>query len=151
MSDWSVPKADWNYKTPEAMVMNIREGRYAVEIDGKWTFMWVNSPTRGKYKGYFLVRTQHSESYTLAYAKRLDTDTNYFYNTRPSFDHALMMVACDPFTSAINYGIELGCCSRCARELTDERSRWYSIGPECEQHWPEIINYINETKGEFQG
>jgi hypothetical protein len=40
-------------------------------------------------------------------------------------------------------------CSKCGKKLTHGRSRYYGIGPECEEFWPEVINFINETKGVY--
>lgn len=139
---------EWPFKTPEAMVRNTRDGRYAVELDGKWTFLRFSRPKNGKRKGCLVVQTQHSEAYK-PFVTFYPSGSLFIAQNKSILDAALMMVAADPFTSAMNYGRELGCCSRCGRELTDERSRYYSIGPECEKYWPEIINYINETKGVF--
>ena len=144
---------EWQLTTPREMVENMREGRYAVEITlpGKptdWVFLRVSRPTRGKKAGSLVLQTQHSDYYK-PYLTIYPSGSLWFAQTGEKLDLALMMVAADPVTSAINYGRELGCCSRCGRELTDERSRWYSIGPECEKYWPEIITYVNETKGVF--
>lgn len=146
------PKA-WPFNTPLAMVEHMREGRYAVEVklENKptdWVFIRVSRPTRGKMKGSLLLQTQHSDYYKHLIIKR-PGGSIWVAQQGEKIDIALMMIAADPFTSAINYGRELGCCSRCGRELTDERSRHYSIGPECEKHWPEIITYVNEVKGVF--
>lgn len=146
-------KPEWNLRTPRPMVESMREGRYAVEVTlpnqpRDWIFLRVSRPKSGKKAGCLIVQTQHSDFYK-PYFTIYPNGQVYFYQNAPRLDMALLMVAADPFTSAINYGRELGCCSRCARELTDERSRYYSIGPECEKYWPEIINYINETRGVF--
>lgn len=137
----------WRFKAPRSIVENMRDGRYAVDFEGKWTFLRVSRPKHGALKGYFVVQTQHGESYAplVTIGPSSAPITHQTPNAR--LENALLVAACDPFTSAISYGIELGCCSRCGRELTDERSRWYSIGPECEKSWPEIVNYIDETKG----
>ena len=143
----------WQFKTPRVMVEQMREGRYAVEVTlpgqpTDWVFVRVSRPTRGKKAGCLVLQTQHSDYYK-PLLTIYPSGSVYFFKASEKLDMALMMIAADPYTSAINYGRELGCCSRCARELTDERSRHYSIGPECEKSWPEIINYINETKGVF--
>jgi len=145
--------AEWQFTTPRAMVEHMREGRYAVEIKlpGKptdWVFIRVSRPTHGQKKGCLVLQTQHSDYYKML-LQVYPSGHIYTAQYNEKLDMALMMVAADPFTAAINYGRELGCCSRCARKLTDERSRYYSIGPECEKYWPEIINYLNETRGVF--
>ena len=140
---------EWQIKTPRVMVEAMREGRYAVEVEGDWEFFRVSRPTQGKKKGCLVIQTQHSDYYK-PYIIIYPSGSVWFAQTKKRLDMGLMMVAADPYTSAINYGRELGCCSRCARELTDERSRYYSIGPECEKHWPEILTFVNETRGPFQ-
>lgn len=145
----------WPYPAPLAMVKNIREGRYAVEINepGRptdWVFVRVLKPTKGKRAGQINFTTQHSETYSpwMTFFPG-SYDTPYHWKESDKLGKALFIICTDPVTSAINYGRELGRCSRCGKELTDERSRWYSIGPECEKHWTEIINVVNETKGVF--
>lgn len=144
---------EWPFKTPEAMVRAIRDGRYAVSLNGgremdDFTFIRVSRPKNGKKRGCTIVQTQHSDAYKEAI---IFYPSGSFWVFNPRIDQQLLMVAADPFTSAMNYGQILDRCSRCAKSLTDAKSRWYSIGPECEKYWPEIVNYINETKGVFRG
>jgi DNA-directed RNA polymerase subunit RPC12/RpoP len=133
----------WPLRTPEPMVNNIKDGRYAVRADSNQPFVFVRvkRPKTGKKNGCLVVQTQHSDWYR-------DELTIYpsgrIWCPQPhQIDMPLLLVAADPMTGAMNYGMELGVCSRCGRELTDERSRWYGIGPECEHHWPEIIARVD--------
>lgn len=144
---------EWSLSTPRAMVEAIRDGRYAVSLTGgtekdHFTFMRITRHKTGKRAGQMIVQTQHSETYK-PYITFYPGGTFWMNQNKQSLDHALLMVAADPFTSAMNYARILNVCSRCGKTLTDERSRYYGIGPECEKHWPEIINYVNETKGLF--
>lgn len=145
----------WPLKTPRAMVEAMRDGRYAAAEQGyrgddfdHYTFIRVSRPTTGKRKGCLVLQTQHSEAYS-PFLTIYPSGKAYFYKNSNRLDMALLMIAADPFTTAMNYGRLIGRCSRCGKTLTDERSRYYGIGPECEKHWPEIINYVNETKGVF--
>lgn len=46
------------------------------------------------------------------------------------------------------YAREIDKCCRCNTRLTDERSRRYGIGPECEKHWPWIIEAVHLEEAE---
>lgn len=151
----STPMPEWRIKTPRAMVENMRDGRYAVSPTGSdeydhHVFIRVSRPTHGKKKGCLVVQTQHSDAYSpllIIYP----SGRAYFSQTSQSVDMALMLVAADPYTAAMKYSQIKKVCCRCGKQLTDERSRWYGIGPECKDHWPEIINTVNQTKGSFGG
>lgn len=138
----------WPLSTPEGMVRGIRDGRYAVRPDHNTPFRFVRvwRPTHGKKKGAIILQTQHSDAYkecvviwpsgrVSVYDKRIDP--------------LLLLVVVDPVTASINYGRELNRCSSCGRELTDGRSIYYSIGPECEKRWADLINYVDQTQGPY--
>ena len=57
------------------------------------------------------------------------------------------LVCIDHKTAAYHYGQELKACHICGRDLTDERSRYYSIGPDCETRHESFIWYVEEQKG----
>lgn len=144
----SLRQNEWGMKIPEVMVRGIRDGRYAVKVDTDHVFIRMSHPTHGKSKGCTILQTQHSDFYK-PLITFYPTGSLAVFQRSPRIEQALLMIAADPYTAALAYGKELGCCSRCGRELTDERSRHYSIGPECEKHWPELITYINETQGPY--
>jgi hypothetical protein len=155
---WGVPgaKPAWSFQTPQVMVENMRDGRYAVapgtagaEKD-QHVFIRVSRPKTGKKKGALVIQTQHSDDYR-PFITFWPSGQIYVAKQNDRLDQALLMVAADPFTSAMKYAELWNVCSRCGKQLTDAKSRWYGIGPECEKHWPEIINYVNETRGAFSG
>lgn len=144
------PVNTWRFSVPQVMVENLKDGRYAVrrEQGDPFTFIRVSRPKNGKRKGCLVVQTQHSDWYQ-DLVTIFPSGKAWFNQQSEKLDMALFIACADPMTAAINYGRELGRCSRCGRELTDERSRYYSIGPECEKYWPEIISHINEEQGEW--
>jgi hypothetical protein len=141
----------WPYKAPRAMVEAMRDGRYAVPWNSEMTFLRVSHPTTGKKKGCFVIQTQHSDWFEPVMVFYPTTGKVWFAKQGDRIDAALLGAAIDPVACALRYGQELGLCSRCGRELTDGRSRWYGIGPECEKHWPDLMNYVTETKGPWAG
>jgi hypothetical protein len=55
----------------------------------------------------------------------------------------------DPNGCALSYAEVLGHCCKCGKELTDPRSRWYGIGPDCEKRNANHIRLVDESKGVF--
>jgi len=140
----------WSLNVPRAMVENLKNGRYATrpDTDTPFTFIRVSRPKRGRLNGCLVIQTQHSDWYQ-DFITIYPSGSVWFKQSNDKLDMALFIACADPMTSAMNYGKELGRCSSCGRELTDERSRYYSIGPECEKHWREIIEHVNEETGVF--
>lgn len=143
----------WNLKTPRAMVEAMRDGRYAVCPEGgeeysQHVFLRVSRPKSGKKRGCLVIQTQHSDAYS-PFITIYPSGRVFFSQKRDRLDMALLMVCADPFTTAMKYAEIKKVCCRCGKQLTDARSRYYGIGPECEKHFPEIINMIHELKGVF--
>jgi hypothetical protein len=138
----------WTFVTPEAMVRTIPKGRYCVELGANLRkFFKVVPNWKGKlYRGATVISTQHSESFKVALVLWPDGRVQIFNR---DIDSCLMMMAADPYTCKIRYGQELGVCCNCGKKLTDDRSRWYGIGPECEKDNIEIINEVENTRGRF--
>lgn len=136
---------------PMEYLHGLREGYYASRPDSNqsFTFFRVSRPNRGKFKGALKIQTQHGPELKL-YMVIWDDQRVYKYSDFSKYENDLLLVTVDMRGCAIAYATEIGNCMRCNTELTDDRSRWYGIGPECEKHWPEIINEINDTKGVFK-
>lgn len=96
---------------------NIKEGRYAVEMDGVLKFYRVDKPTQGRWNGYTFVKVQASDD---------------LYPVRGASAKAVLAaIAVDPPAAMLRYGKELGSCGHCGRTLTNEVSRITGIGPIC--------------------
>lgn len=131
------------------MLLATKDGRYAVRPDDEtaWTFIRLSRPKNGRSKGLLKIQYQASEAYLPVANLSLTSDYVAVFDKR--FLPSLMLVVCDPTTGAYNYGRALKRCSRCYKELTDDRSIYYAIGPECEKHWPEVIAMVNEKHGMY--
>ena len=136
-------------QTPYAMVEQTRSGRYAVRHDENepFKFVRITRPTRGRKAGCTIIQSQHSE--------RFKDCVIVFPSGRVTVldrrvDPFLLLTVADPMTAARNYATELGRCCQCGKELTDGRSIWFGIGPECEKSWPEIIERVLDEKGDYQ-
>jgi hypothetical protein len=126
-----------------------KDGRYAVKMgpDDPFRFIRLSRPKNGKSKGFLKIQTQHSEALAPAASIRLDGSGRYVQQ-RDLLPY-LRMLVCDPTTAAMDYGRAMRRCSRCGIRLTDDRSRWFSIGPECEKYWPEIIGMVLDKRGPY--
>lgn len=144
-------------KIPQAFLEGLRDGYFATRQDSTrpWTFLRISRPTKGRFKGSLKVQTVHGSGMGVTLKPALviydfGQDNQRVYWTNMSIEDDLLLVTVDQRGSALAYAEAMGRCMRCNAELTDDRSRWYSIGPECENHWPEIIEEINETKGVYK-
>ena len=137
-------------KIPVILLDTVPSGRYAVQPDSNppHTFIRVSRPTKGKFKDAFKVQTQHSDMYKPAFT-RWPSGSMWWDNK--SVEDALLQVIVDPMRAALEYSKEIGRCTNCGKRLTDPRSRWYGIGPECEKYRQDIMDYMHEQKGAYVG
>ena len=128
----------------QGMLDMIPDGFYATqEHDGATVdFIRINRPTSGKMKNSLKVQTQHSERWDNALVWWAGSGKWSCYNSRAI--PMIMLVLGDHKSCARRYSIELQRCARCGKELTDDRSRHYLIGPECEKHRPWAIEEVDD-------
>ena len=78
----------------------------------------------------------------------LDLPTNEYLNwTQPGLDNDLLAICVDWKAAAKAFAKELQRCGRCGKSLTDIRSRWYLLGPECETYWEWWVPERDEEEG----
>lgn len=106
-------------RKPREVVKNhsVKDGRYAIKIEGKVRFFHVNTPDYGRWIGHTFVGEQFGDIVESVRNKQFR-------------DRVLVMIDKDVNASA-RYGQELGICGRCSRPLTTEESRAIGIGPIC--------------------
>jgi len=136
-------------KIPLAMLHAVPDGYYATQQDSTrpLTFFRISRPKSGKYKGALKIQTQHGPDYKMA-LEVWPGDRLYWTNMAVEDD--LLLVVVDPNGAGNTYSEEKKRCRRCNTELTDERSRWFGIGPECEKYWPHVIDIVTDTKGPYK-
>lgn len=135
----AVPKT----KVPVELLNFVPEGYYAVQLDSEspLTFLRLIRPKRGKFAGTTKVQTQHGPNLDLAFVVWPDNRVSVY---KASSEESILLMISDYQGSARRYAQKIGKCCRCNAPLTDERSRHYGIGPECEQHWPWMIVLVDE-------
>lgn len=134
---------------PPEFLELIKEGYYATRVstDEPLVFYRVTRPTRGQYAGSFKVQTRHSDLWKVVYV--LWPSRKEFCIRDNIKEHLLLLVA-DQDKARREYARELGACQICNKTLTDERSRYYGCGPECEKRHQYIFEYVDVTEGPYR-
>lgn len=124
------------------LLENVPDGRFAVQMtDEGHTFMRVVRPKNGTWKDCLKVQTQHGDRWEDAWCKWPDGKVGVF---KVSVEDYINLLVCDWRGATRAYAKLKSVCSKCGKALTDERSRHYGIGPECERYWPEMITIVDE-------
>jgi hypothetical protein len=132
----------------------VPNGYYALSLAGEpLTFLRLSRPVTGQHKGCVKVQTQHSEQ--LIQRLVIHPSGHLSFGYRRHFQGNDIVDVVNTLlvgyrAAAIRYGDEMHHCARCNKDLTDERSRWNAIGPECEKHWPAHLNYIADLRGTYE-
>jgi hypothetical protein len=131
------------------LLLNIKDGYYAARTDEESPviFFKVTRPNSGNYKGAFKVMTQHSEQWKVAYVY---WPSNRETVVRSDIKELLLLVMANMPKAAAFYAFEKNRCQICGKELTDDRSRYYGIGPDCETRHPVIIEDIDYRFGPWE-
>lgn len=131
------------------MLSMVPDGYYATAPQGEGghvdflMFKHVEKATKRIPAGTLKIQTQHSEHWMEALVQ---WPSGTWSVHKPSVIEQVLLVIADYKTCARRYAIEVQACMRCNKTLTDDRSRHYLVGPECEtKHgftWP--IAYADE-------
>jgi len=114
---------DWAPR-PVTPVLNvtakISQGYYAVNHPdtGVLKFYSVRKPTDGKWAGYAFLSEMSGENYIPM-------------RDRGERDKIFLVIAQDATGALKRFGKEIGRCGHCKKQLTDEISREFGIGPVC--------------------
>lgn len=142
---------------PAAMAWKVIEegkaGYFAARADDNkpYEFFRFSKPKGGRYAGVLKVQTIHGDKLEMFLIIRADGSHWAVEHKRPRFEEALTMVVIDPRYAQKKFGEIAKRCCNCGKGLTDDRSLWYGIGPECEQFRPDIMAIVIDEKGEYAG
>jgi Family of unknown function (DUF6011) len=137
------PKPQPPSNFPVAMLQATGSGYFAVRQDDNddFTFYRISKAEKGKWAGTIKVQSIHGDRLNLVLLHRPSNGWLKVYDQR--FIQKLLFVLADPFGSGLNYSREIDRCCKCGKQLTDTRSRHYSIGPECEKRFPDHIAMVD--------
>lgn len=155
----SAPIVDPKLEFAKSMLTSLQSGYYAVRTDPTTDdifFMRVSRPKSGTKKDALQVQSMHGTAAakpSLMEALVVWPSNRYTFFGRYLQDHwrtrlvdSIMLLVTDPIGAARLYADKIGRCCRCNAALTDERSRHYGIGPECEKYWPHIIEAVDSQE-----
>lgn len=148
---------------PVSLLDMIPSGYYAVSPDSETplTFLRLSRPKTGRYKGTTKVQTLHSEQLFDQWAwdpeawNGHDDKTGNTIWGRASLlgsmgsgieDKILLMIVGHREAGRL-FAMQIGRCHRCGKQLTDERSRYYGFGPECEKDLEAEKDEIDDEAG----
>ncbi len=149
----TVPAArpkDPRHEMISGLLSMVPDGYYAVhEYDGGHVdFLRVSRPKKHKYAGSIKVQTVTGSYGNVKLKAEPDaalwpSGTFSVYDRSGRTEDKLLLLVADSQGAARRYARLLGHCCRCNASLTDDRSRHYGIGPECEKQWPHIIEQVD--------
>lgn len=132
---------------PVELLEMVPDGYYATLLeDGEEpTFLRVKRPKFGIHEGRMVIQTQHGDRLEDAFIVYPKTaiDSTRVDVLKVSVEEAINLLISDQFGAARRYAKLISRCCRCNKELTDERSRKYGIGPECEKHMKWMIDLVD--------
>jgi len=142
-------------KVPLDMLQKAGDGYFAVRLDANrpHTFFRLNTikPIAGVRRklpiGTFTVETLHGDNRRWMLTIFPNGNVKEYDLSK---EDELLMVCVDPNGGRIEYGIEIGSCGICGKTLTDERSRWYGIGPDCEKRNGILISIVENKYGPWR-
>jgi hypothetical protein len=107
-------------KAPTLPADKIDQGYYAVNdpIDGVLKFYQVRAPKQGKWAGYHFL-------------SQVSGDNKLSIRDKVERHRIFTEIAKDTLGALMRFGKEIGQCGHCRKQLTDEVSREFGIGPVC--------------------
>lgn len=155
----SEPIVDPKLEFAKSMLKALQSGYYAVRTDPASDdifFMRISRPKNGVQKDALKVQSMHGtaaskpslmEALVVWPSERYTFYGRYLQQVwRGKLVDSIMFLVTDPIGAARLYAEKIGRCCRCNAALTDERSRHYGIGPECEKYWPHIIEAVDSQQ-----
>lgn len=130
-----------------SLIDQVHSGYYAVQKEEGATvdFIRVSRPKHGNFKGSIKVQTIHGPNMQDVWTYFPNSDKIWIrHGASPKIEDDLLLIYADWQGCAMRYARIIGKCCRCNLRLTDDRSRHYGIGPDCEQVWPQIIDRVND-------
>lgn len=139
----------------KTMVPLIPEGYYATAPDGEnrhndFVRIVTQHGKRSHWKGALTIQTQHSDRWSDPRIVFWPSGKVSLYDGGQSCIGMVQEIVSDYKTAALRYSILNTRCMRCGAKLTDDRSKHYLVGPECESKhgyvWPiEFADEWNEA------
>lgn len=135
----------------KGLITMVPDGYFAVrEQEGApITFLRVARPKGGNFKGALKISSQHGPNLEVRWALWPSNRVSVYRWMGHDIEDYLLLLIADWKGATMLYAEKAKKCGRCNTKLTDPRSRFYGIGPDCEQHWPWWLDEIAGKKGGY--
>ena len=129
-------------EVPTVLLDMVPDGRFALRLDEAhpWVFFRKSHPKTGQFEGCTKIQTQHGPNYALCYVVWPNGKISWYARQYMEELKFLLLVH---KRAGVDYGRKMKRCQICGLELTDPRSRKYTIGPDCETRHPGVIAYVD--------
>lgn len=136
---------------PEAtigLIGLVADGYYATRTSPTepYLFYKVSTPKSGQYKGSRKFMTRHGDDWKTAFVIWPSGRASSY---KPGIDQHLLELIANQSKAKLQYARQIGSCCICGKTLTDERSRYYGIGPDCETRHSDIIGWVTDEYGPY--
>jgi hypothetical protein len=141
-------------KMVDGLIGMVPDGYFAVrEQDGApITFMRLSRPSSRNFpKGSIKVQSLHGPALETRWVKWPSGKISVYRWYGHDIEDYLLLLIADWRGASLLYAEKIRKCGRCNAKLTDPRSRFYGIGPECETKtgWTWWLDEIAEKKGGY--
>jgi hypothetical protein len=151
------PMVDSKKTTKTDMILGlldmVPDAYYAVQrSEGERVhFLRVKRPVHGKMKGCVKVQSQHGPSLENRWVLWPSGYVSRYHYPFGDIEDALLLLMADWQGATKRYAEKMKRCGRCNTKLTDPRSRFYLLGPECETKagWGWWIDEVAERMGGY--
>lgn len=138
-------------KMVKGLLPAVPDAYYCVDtVDFGTVFMRVSRPKKNRLAGSIKVQTQHSDILS-DFAILWPSGSLSERAQSKKIEQCLLALVSDHQSACLRYAAKINKCCCCNKALTDERSRWYGIGPDCEQKsfmaW--VVDRVEDLKGPF--
>lgn len=142
--EYAKPKSKIEKLVP--LLDRVPDGYFAVDLGDSrgYKFIRISTVASGRRKGCRKVQTIHGDMLEDAWFRWPSGSITVL---KPSVEDLMIAVITDHIGAMRKYSQKVGRCCRCAKRLTDDRSRHYSIGPECEKYLPGVIHLVDMENG----
>lgn len=129
-----------------ALLDSVPDGRYAWQPSSEVPLRFIRlkryaKTARNRFAGATIVQTQHSDDLKLAWVWWPSGQISVYDNGICDLINGVIV---DYKRCRKTYSEHLNQCGICGKTLTDERSRHYGIGPDCETRYPEVIDEVDD-------
>ena len=135
----------------KGLIKMVPDGYFAVRAyDGApISFLKVARPKNGNFRDGVKISSQHGPSLEVRWVLWPSQRVSVYRWNGHDIEEDMLLLIADWKGCTRLYAEKMKKCGRCNTKLTDPRSRFYGIGPECEKHWAWWLDDVAEERGGY--